>query len=71
MFEGTGAADGSESPNAMVGARITCASCHQSKQVTSDGTVLWAASTKTCSHCHDNTAIDRLWAVHTCASRVA
>jgi hypothetical protein len=48
----------------MVGARITCASCHQSEQVTDDGTVLWAASTKTCAHCHDNTAIDKLWSIH-------
>jgi hypothetical protein len=64
MFEGIGARTAADAPNAMVGARITCVSCHQSKQVTATGSVLWAASTKTCANCHDNSTIDRLWSIH-------
>lgn len=64
MFIGTGAKMLPEASNAMVGARITCGSCHQSKQLTADGNVLWAASSKTCSQCHDSTVVDRLWQIH-------
>ncbi len=64
MFEGIGGKTAPDTPNAMVGARITCASCHQTKEVTSKGAVLWAASTKTCAQCHDNSTIDRLWSIH-------
>jgi hypothetical protein len=64
MFEGIGARTADDATNPMVGARITCVSCHQIKQVKATGTVLWAASTKTCANCHDNTTIDRLWSIH-------
>ncbi len=64
MFEGIGGKSTPDTPNSMASARITCASCHQSKEITASGTVLWAASTKTCAQCHDNTTIDRLWTIH-------
>jgi hypothetical protein len=64
MLEGIGARTTADAPSTMVSARITCISCHQSKEVTSNGSVLWKASTKTCAHCHDNTTIDRLWEIH-------
>jgi nitrate/TMAO reductase-like tetraheme cytochrome c subunit len=64
MLLGTGAKTVPDTPNAMVNARITCASCHQTKTVTADGDVLWTASSRTCSYCHDSTVVDRLWEVH-------
>jgi predicted CXXCH cytochrome family protein len=70
MFEGVGALTAPNTPNAMVGARITCASCHQAKTVTDAGNVLWTASQKMCSQCHDDVEIDRLWATHSSLRRL-
>ncbi len=64
MLTGTGARSVPDTPNAMVGARITCASCHQNQTVTENGDVLWTSSSKTCSYCHDEKVIDRLWEIH-------
>ncbi|MCP5117195.1 MAG: hypothetical protein GY953_40740 [bacterium] len=40
----------------MATARIACASCHQVKEVSSTGTVLWKASLEKCADCHDDSA---------------
>ena len=65
MLTGTGAKSVPDTPNAMVSARITCTSCHKTKTVTETGDVLWTASSKTCSYCHETTVVDRLWQIHT------
>ena len=64
MFQGIGAETASPTPNQMVKTRITCVSCHKSKQGTSKGNVLWAASAETCADGHDLSAVDRLWSAH-------
>ncbi len=50
--------------NNMSVARIACPSCHQVKEVSPTGTVLWKASTEACTQCHDVSAAERLQAHH-------
>ena len=40
-------------------ARIACSSCHQQKEVSSTGAVLWKASARMCSQCHDQLAVEQ------------
>jgi predicted CXXCH cytochrome family protein len=48
----------------MAVAGITCPSCHQTKEISPTGTVLWRASTAICSECHDSGATERLRTRH-------
>lgn len=48
----------------MAVARIACPSCHQVKEISPTGTVLWKASTAVCTQCHDEAATERLQARH-------
>jgi predicted CXXCH cytochrome family protein len=48
----------------MAVAGISCPSCHQVKEVSATGTVLWRASTAICTECHDEAAAKRLRAYH-------
>jgi predicted CXXCH cytochrome family protein len=48
----------------MAATGVSCLSCHQAKETTSTGTVLWKASTAVCTQCHDEAANDRLIVLH-------
>jgi nitrate/TMAO reductase-like tetraheme cytochrome c subunit len=48
----------------MASARIACPTCHQMKEASSTGTVLWRASTQVCSECHSAAEVDRYQAYH-------
>lgn len=59
LDEGTAKAHGG-----MAVAGMSCPSCHQIKEESPTGTVVWKASTETCSQCHDEAAVQRLTAHH-------
>jgi predicted CXXCH cytochrome family protein len=46
----------------MAVAGISCSSCHQAKETSVTGAVLWKASTAVCTQCHDEAMKDRLLA---------
>ena len=48
----------------MAAAGISCSSCHQAKETSTTGTVLWKASMAVCIQCHDKAAEDRVVARH-------
>ncbi len=64
MLLGEGAKSISAQRSSMAVARIACPSCHQAKEVSPTGTVLWRASTEVCTQCHDVLATERLQAHH-------
>lgn len=64
MLLGEGAKSIPAPHGGMAVAGISCPSCHQLKQVSPTGTVLWKASTAVCIQCHDKEAVDRLAAQH-------
>ncbi len=64
MLLGKGAKGDFAHQSGMAGARIACPSCHQVKEISPTGTVLWKASTKVCTQCHDALATERLQAHH-------
>ena len=64
MLQGVGAKSVTTQSNSMIVARIACPSCHQVKEVSPTGTVLWKASTRMCAECHEPSTIKRLKAYH-------
>ncbi len=64
MLRGEGGKSISAQHSSMAVARIACSSCHQVREVSSTGTVLWRASTEVCTQCHDVSATERLQAHH-------
>ena len=64
MLLGEGGKGISAQHNGMASAGIACPSCHQAKEISPTGTVLWRASTAICSQCHDAAATNRLQARH-------
>jgi predicted CXXCH cytochrome family protein len=64
MLLGEGAKSLSAKHGGMAVAGISCPSCHQVKEVSPTGTVLWRASTAICTRCHDEAATERLRARH-------
>ncbi len=64
MLEGIGAQSISPQASEMVAARIACPSCHQVKEVSPTGTVLWKASVKMCEVCHAGEDTSRRWMLH-------
>ena len=64
MLLGEGAKSISAQHGGMAVAGIACPSCHQVKEISPTGTVLWRASTAICTQCHDEAATERLRARH-------
>jgi predicted CXXCH cytochrome family protein len=64
MLLGAGGKSIADRRDGMAVAGISCPSCHQVKEVSPTGTVLWRASTALCTQCHDQAATDRLRARH-------
>jgi predicted CXXCH cytochrome family protein len=64
MLLGDGAKSATALHGGMAAAGIGCPSCHQVKEISPTGTVLWRASTALCTQCHDEAATNRLRARH-------
>jgi predicted CXXCH cytochrome family protein len=64
MLLGAGGKSVADRRDVMAVAGISCPSCHQVKEVSPTGTVLWRASTAVCTQCHDAAATERLRARH-------
>ncbi|MDH3718383.1 MAG: NapC/NirT family cytochrome c [Planctomycetota bacterium] len=64
LLLGLGAKSVAAQPSSMTMARITCRSCHNVRDVSPTGTVLWKASIQTCTTCHDSSAAERLQTYH-------
>jgi predicted CXXCH cytochrome family protein len=64
MLQGKGSKSVAADRGSMAVAGISCPSCHQVREVSATGTILWRASTAVCSQCHDETATERLLARH-------
>jgi len=64
MLLGDGAKSISAHHGGMAVAGISCPSCHQVKEISPTGTVVWRASTAICSECHDEGATERLRVRH-------
>ena len=64
MLLGDGAKSISARHGGMAVAGISCPSCHQVKEISPTGTVLWRASTAICAECHDEGATERLRTRH-------
>jgi len=60
MLGGTGAATIPAQPNEMLSVRLECRTCHQKREVTRKGAVLWKASAEVCTMCHDRETAERL-----------
>jgi predicted CXXCH cytochrome family protein len=64
MLLGEGGKSISAQHGGMAVAGIACPSCHQIREISATGTVLWKASTAVCTQCHDEAATERLQARH-------
>jgi predicted CXXCH cytochrome family protein len=64
MLLGEGGKSISAQHGGMAVAGIACPSCHQIREISATGTVLWKASTAVCTQCHDAAATERLQARH-------
>jgi predicted CXXCH cytochrome family protein len=64
LLRGEGGKSIAAEPRGMGIARIACPSCHQVKETSVTGTVLWRASTAVCTQCHDEAATERLLTRH-------
>ncbi len=64
MLQGIGGKSIPERTAGMAVARISCPSCHQVKEISATGTVLWKASTKMCANCHDGSAMNLITSQH-------
>jgi nitrate/TMAO reductase-like tetraheme cytochrome c subunit len=64
LLLGHGAKTVASQPSSMTMARITCHSCHNVRELSPTGTVLWKASIQMCATCHDSSATQRLQAYH-------
>lgn len=60
MLRGRGAETIPAEANQMLSVRLECRSCHQTREVSSTGTVLWKASSQVCVTCHDRATAERL-----------
>jgi len=64
MLAGEGGVTMAAHRGGMTTLRITCLSCHESKSVSSTGTVVWKASVDACATCHEESAAGRLKAYY-------
>lgn len=64
MLLGEGGKSSTAHHGGMAVAGIACPSCHQKKETSATGTVLWRASTAICTECHDEAVTERLLARH-------
>jgi hypothetical protein len=64
MLQGTGGKSIADRAGVKESARLECRACHQSKEVSSTGSVLWKASLQVCANCHDASSAQRLEAYH-------
>jgi nitrate/TMAO reductase-like tetraheme cytochrome c subunit len=64
MLRGEGGKSIPTQSSSMTTARISCSTCHQSMDQSSTGTVLWKASIKICSACHEQRAIGQFRDYH-------
>ena len=64
MLRGEGGKSIATHRGSMAVAGIACPSCHQVREVSATGTVLWRASTAVCTQCHDEAATERLRTHH-------
>ncbi|MFH1267366.1 MAG: cytochrome c3 family protein, partial [Planctomycetota bacterium] len=62
MLQGRGGKTIPDDAGGMQVVRIACPSCHQVKEISSTGTVLWKASIEKCTECHDDDATAKLQA---------
>ena len=60
MLLGDGAKSIPAGHGSMAVAGISCPSCHQVKEISPTGTVVWKASNAICTECHDEGATERL-----------
>ncbi len=60
LLRGEGAKSVTSQHGGMGAAGISCSSCHQNKETSTSGTVLWKASMAVCTQCHDEGVKDRL-----------
>jgi len=60
MLRGRGAETIPAQANGMLSVRLECRTCHQKREVSSTGTVLWKASGEVCAMCHDRSTAERL-----------
>lgn len=65
LIEGVGAKAVPERRSTMTAARISCPTCHQQKDVTATGAMIWKASLSSCLSCHEPDASQRLESYHT------
>ncbi len=64
MFQGIGAETMPGTRGGMTVTRIVCQACHQVKEVSPTGSVLWRASLQVCSNCHSAEAAEKLQSYH-------
>jgi nitrate/TMAO reductase-like tetraheme cytochrome c subunit len=64
MFQGVGSEMMPGLQGGMTATRIVCQACHKVKEVSSTGTVLWSASMKMCSTCHEASEVQELKSYH-------
>jgi predicted CXXCH cytochrome family protein len=64
MLLGNGGKSIAAHGSSMAVAGISCSSCHQEREISATGTVLWRASTTVCTQCHDEAATQRLQVHH-------
>ncbi len=64
MFEGIGGKTIPGHAGSMMVTRVSCRSCHQLKEVSPTGAVLWKSSASVCSMCHEASETDRLRSYH-------
>jgi nitrate/TMAO reductase-like tetraheme cytochrome c subunit len=64
LIEGIGARAVPQQLSTMTAARISCPTCHQQKEVSATGTMVWKASLHSCLTCHEPEAAQRLESYH-------
>ncbi len=62
LLKGEGAKTIRHGSSGMVGARIACPACHRVKEGSPTGTILWKASIRICSGCHDSSMVEQFQA---------
>jgi predicted CXXCH cytochrome family protein len=64
MLRGEGAKTISTYHKGMLAIRVECKTCHQAKEVSATGSVLWKGSSKMCAMCHDEATVKRFEVYH-------
>ncbi len=64
LIEGVGSKTVPEQRSRMTAARISCPTCHQQKDVSATGTMVWKASLNSCLSCHEPEDSQRLESYH-------